>query len=58
MVKTRVIRGPAKGGSHVAHLNFKIPCVGVYKGFTLLSEIEWKFFVFVTILEKGDSNAL
>ena len=35
--------------------NFKTSRVGVYKCFTSLSEIERKFFVFVGILEKGDS---
>ena len=52
--------GPAGGGggSHVARLNFKTSRVGVYKCFTSLSEIERKFFVFVGILEKGDSHAL
>ena len=38
-----------------AHLNFKTSNVGVYKCFMLLSEIEQKFFVFVGIVEKGDS---
>ena len=46
------------GGAHVARLNFKTSRVGVYKCFTSLSEIERKFFVFVGILEKGESNAL
>ena len=32
--------------------------VCVYKYLTSMLEIEWKFFVFVEILEKGDSNAL
>ena len=45
-------------GSHVARLNFKMSCVGVYKCFMLLSEIKREFFVFVGILEKGDSDAL
>ena len=31
---------------------------GLYKCFTSLSEIERKFYVFVGILEKGDSDAL
>ena len=54
------LRGPAGGGggSHVARLNFNTSRVGVYKRFTSLSEIERKFFVFVGILEKGDSDAL
>ena len=39
-------------------LNFETSHVGVYKCFTLLLEIEQIFFVFVRILEKGDSNAL
>ena len=39
-------------------LNFETYHVGVYKCFTLLLEIEQIFFVFVRILEKGDSNAL
>ena len=53
-------RGPAGGGggSHVACLNFKTSHVRVYKCFTLLSEIEQKFFVFVRIIEKGNCNAL
>ena len=57
-------RGPAGGGggegggTHVARLNFKESRVGVHKCFTSLSEIEQKFFVFVGILEKGDSDAL
>ena len=46
------------GGCHVTHLNFKTSHVGVYKCFMLLSEIEQKFFVFVGIVEKGDSDAL
>ena len=46
------------GGFHVARMNFKTSLVGVYKCFTSLSEIERKFFVFVGILEKGDSDAL
>ena len=45
-------------GSHVARLNFKTSCVGVYKCFMLLSEIKQEFFVFGGILEKGDSDAL
>ena len=53
-----IIRGPARGGSHVARLNFKTSRVGVYKCFTSLSEIERKFFVFVGILENGDGDAL
>ena len=44
------------GGTHVSCLDFKTSRVGVYKFFTSLLEIEWKFFVFVTILEKGDNN--
>ena len=44
------------GGSHVACLNVKTSCVGVYKCFTLRSEIGQKFFVFVAILEKRDRN--
>ena len=44
------------GGSHVACLNIKTSCVGVYKCFTLRSEIGQKFFVFVAILEKRDRN--
>ena len=43
-----------QAGSHVARLNFKKSCVGVYKCFTSLLEIERKFFVIVRILEKGD----
>ena len=39
-------------------LNFETSHVGVYKCFTLLLEIEQILFVFVRILEKGDSNAL
>ena len=54
-------RGPDRvgwgGRSHVACLNFKMSCVGVYKCFTPLSEIERKFFVFVGIVEKGKSDA-
>ena len=46
------------GGSHVARLNFKTSRVGVYKCFLWLSENERKFFVFVGILEKRDSDAL
>ena len=46
------------GGSHVARLNFKTSRVGVYKCFLSLSENERKFFVFVGILEKRDSDAL
>ena len=30
------IRGPARGGSHVARLNFKTSCVGVYKWLLLI----------------------
>ena len=45
-------------GSHIAHLNFKTCCVGVYNCFTSLSEIKREFSVFVGILEKGDSDAL
>ena len=44
------------GGSHVACLNVKTSCVGVYKCFTLRSEIGQKFFVFVAILERRDRN--
>ena len=50
--------GGGGGVSHVACLNFKTSCVSVYQCFTSLSEIKRKFFVFVRILEKGDSNAL
>ena len=32
--------------------------VCVYKYLTSMLEIKWKFFVFVEILEKEDSNAL
>ena len=46
------------GGSHGACLNFKKSHVSVYKCFTLLSEIEQKFFVFVRILKKGHSDVL
>ena len=46
------------GGLHVARLNFKTSRVGADDCFTSLSEIERKFFVFVGILEKGDSDAL
>ena len=54
-----VLRGPALGGrSRVARLSFKKSHVVVCKCFTLLSETEWKFFVFVGILEKGDSDVL
>ena len=27
---------PCQGGSHVTRLNFKMPCVGVYKGLSLI----------------------
>ena len=37
-------------------LNFETSHIGVYKCFTLLLEIEQTFFVFVRILEKGDSQ--
>ena len=47
-----------QGGSHVAGLNFKTSRVVVYKCFTSLSEIERKWFVFVQILEEGDSDRL
>ena len=33
---TRIIRGPARGGSHVARLNFKMFRVGVYKCLSLI----------------------
>ena len=50
---------PKRGGrSHVARLSFKKSHVFVFKCSTLLSETEWKFFVFVGILEKGDSDVL
>ena len=39
------LRGPAKGGSHVAHLNFKASRVGVYKCLSLFVS----FAVTVTI---------
>ena len=45
-------------GSHVARLNFETSHVGVYKCFRSLWEIETKFFVFVGILEKGDSDVM
>ena len=54
----RLCRGKRRVGSHAARLNFKTCRVGIYKCFTSLSEIERKFFVFVGILEKGDSDAL
>ena len=47
-----------QGGSHVAGLNFKTSRVVVYKCLTSLSEIERKWFIFVQILEKGDSDRL
>ena len=50
--------GGGGGVSHVACLNFKTSCVGVYKCFTPLLEIERKFFVFVRIVEKGKSDAI
>ena len=50
--------GGGEGGSHVARLNFKKSHVSVYKCFTSVSEIEQKFFVFVGILDKGDSDVL
>ena len=43
---------------HAARLNSKTCRVGIYKCFTLLSEIERKFFAPVGILEKGDSDVL
>ena len=46
------------GGGGVRCCFFETSHVGVYKCFTLLLEIEQIFFVFVRILEKGDSNAL
>ena len=46
------------GGVHVARLNFKTSRVGAYNCFTSLTEIERKFFVFIGILDKGDSDAL
>ena len=53
----RPCRGRGEGAMS-AHLNFKTSHVGVYKCFMLLSEIEQKFFVFVGIVEKGDTDAL
>ena len=50
--------GGGRVWSHVTCLNFKASRVGVYKCFTSLSEIERKFFVFVRILDKEDSDAL
>ena len=50
--------GGGGGRSHVARLSFKMSHVFVFKCSTLLSETEWKFFVFVGILEKGDSDVL
>ena len=35
-----LLRGPARGGSHVASLNFETSRVGVYYCLTSLSEIE------------------
>ena len=53
------VQGEREGrGSHAARLNFKTCRVSIYKCFTSLLEIERKFFVFVGILEKGDSDAL
>ena len=52
---------PGGGGveSDVTSLNFKTSRVGVYKCLMVpLSEIERKFFVFVGILAKGDSDGL
>ena len=40
------------GGSHGTCLNFKKSHVSVYKCFTLLLEIEQKFFVFVSAVKK------
>ena len=42
----------------MARLNFKKSCVSLYKCSTSVSEIKGKFFVFVEILEKGNSDAL
>ena len=50
--------GGGGGGPHVARLNLKTSRVGVHKCFTSLSEIERNFFVFVGVLENGDSDAL
>ena len=49
------VQRPCRGGGG---LNFKTSRVGVYKCFKSLSDIERKFFVFVGILEKGDSDVL
>ena len=47
------------GVSHVARLNFKTSLVDVnIKWLTSLPEIEREFFVFVRILQTGDSNAV
>ena len=53
-----MLRGPAGGGVPVARQSFDKSHVGICECFMLLSEIEWKFIVFVGILEKGDSDAL
>ena len=50
--------GPARKRVPCCRLNFKTFCVCVYKCFMLLLEIKREFFVFVGILEKGDSDAL
>ena len=51
--------GGELGVSHVARLNFKTSLVGVnIKCFTSILEIEREFFVFVRILQTGDSNAV
>ena len=59
--KQKVTKRPCQEGgegSHVARLNFETSHVGVYKCFRSLSKIEPKLFVFVGILEKGDSDVM
>ena len=50
--------GGGVGGLPCRSSEFKTTRIGDHKCLTSLSEIERKFFVFVGILEKGNSNAL
>ena len=50
--------GGRQGGGPMSLLWILKPGVGVHESFTSLSEIERKFFAFVGILKKGDSDAL
>ena len=55
---TILATNPGHKSTAVVRLNFKTSRVGAYNCFTSLSEIERKFFVFVAMLEKRDSDAL